>query len=137
MPDFRTIQDFFPFFENGRARLFEPGTKWSYSNAGFMVLGAIIEKATGQSYFAYVKENVFRRAGMNDTDFYETDRVTPNLAIGYTKQNRYLPVGAEWTNTLFISPVKEAARRAARIRQSEICCISALPCAKQASQRQN
>ena len=102
---FRTIQDFFPFFEND-ALAFPPGTKWSYSNAGFMVLGAIIEKVTGQSYFDYVKENVFRRAGMSDTDFYEADRVTPNLAIGYTKQNRYLPVVAEWTNTLFISPVK-------------------------------
>jgi len=105
---FRTIQDFFPFFVND-ALAFPPGTKWSYSNAGFMVLGAIIEKVTGQSYFAYVKENVFRRAGMNDTDFYEADRVTPNLAIGYTKQNRYLRGTTEWTNTLFISPVKGGA----------------------------
>jgi CubicO group peptidase (beta-lactamase class C family) len=105
---FRTIRDFFPFFVND-ALAFPPGTKWSYSNAGFMVLGAIIEKVTGQSYFAYVKENVFRRAGMNDTDFYEADRVTPNLAIGYTKQNRYLRGATEWTNTLFISPVKGGA----------------------------
>jgi len=105
---FRTIQDFFPFFVND-ALAFPPGTKWSYSNAGFMVLGAIIEKVAGQSYFAYVKENVFRRGGMNDTDFYEADRVTPNLATGYTKQNRYLRGTTEWTNTLFISPVKGGA----------------------------
>ncbi len=105
---FRTIQDFFPLFTND-APAFPPGAKWSYSNAGFMVLGAIIEKVAGQSYFAYVKENVFRRAGMNDTDFYEADRVTPNLAIGYTKQNRYLREVTEWTNTLFISPVKGGA----------------------------
>ncbi len=105
---FRTIQDFFPLFIND-APAFEPGAKWSYSNAGFMVLGAIIEKVAGRSYFAYVKENVFRRAGMNDTDFYEADRVTPNLAIGYTKQNRYLRDAAEWTNTLFLSPVKGGA----------------------------
>jgi len=105
---FRTIQDFFPLFVND-ALTFPPGTKWSYSNAGFMVLGAIIEKVAGQSYFAYVKENVFRRAGMNDTDFYEADRVTPNLAVGYTKQNRYLRDVPEWTNTLFISPVKGGA----------------------------
>lgn len=105
---FRTIQDFFPFFIND-APAFAPGAKWSYSNAGFMVLGAIIEKIAGQSYFGYVKENVFRRAGMNDTDFYEADRVTPNLATGYTRQNRYLREVAEWTNTLFISPVKGGA----------------------------
>lgn len=105
---FRTIRDFFPLFIND-ALLFAPGTKWSYSNAGFMVLGAIIEKVSGQNYFAYVKENVFRRAGMNDTDFYEADRVTPNLAVGYTKQNRYLPDATEWTNTLYLSPVKGGA----------------------------
>lgn len=105
---FRTIQDFFPLFVND-ALSFPPGTKWSYSNAGFMVLGAVIEKVSGQSYFAYVKENVFRRAGMNDSDFYEADRVTPNLAVGYTKQNRYLRDVTEWTNTLFISPVKGGA----------------------------
>jgi CubicO group peptidase (beta-lactamase class C family) len=105
---FRTIQDFFPLFVND-ALGFPPGTKWSYSNAGFMVLGAVIEKVSGQSYFAYVKENVFRRAGMNDSDFYEADRVTPNLAVGYTRQNRYLRDVTEWTNTLFISPVKGGA----------------------------
>jgi len=105
---FRTIQDFFPLFIND-APTFSPGAKWSYSNVGFMVLGAIIEKVSGQNYFAYVKENIFRRAGMNDTDFYEADRVTPNLAIGYTKQNRYLREVKEWTNTLFISPVKGGA----------------------------
>jgi len=105
---YRTIQDFFPLFINDPL-MFKPGEKWSYSNAGFMVLGAIIEKITGQSYFAYVKENLFRRAGMNDTDFYETDRVTPNLAVGYTKQNRYLRDVTEWTNALFISAVKGGA----------------------------
>lgn len=105
---FRTIQDFFPLFVND-APSFPPGTKWAYSNTGFMLLGAIIEKVAGQSYFTYVKENVFRRAGMNDTDFYEADRITPNLAVGYTKQNRYLRDVAEWTNTLFISPVKGGA----------------------------
>lgn len=105
---FRTIQDFFPLFINDPLA-FAPGEKWSYSNAGYMVVGAIIEKVSGQSYFEYVKENIFRRAGMNDTDFYETDKVTPNLAMGYTKQNRYLRDVKEWTNTLFISPVKGAA----------------------------
>lgn len=105
---FRTIQDFLPLFVNDPLD-FPPGTKWGYSNAGFMVLGAIIEKVSGRSYFDYVKENVFRRAGMNDTDFYEADRITPNLAVGYTRQNRYLRDVTEWTNTMFISPVKGGA----------------------------
>lgn len=102
---FRTIQDYFPLFI-GDPLAFKPGEKWSYSNAGFMVLGAIIERVSGQSYFDYVKRHVFSRAEMNDTDYYEADRVTSNLATGYTKQNRYLPGSQEWTSNIFLSPVK-------------------------------
>lgn len=102
---FRTIRDYFPLFINDPLA-FKPGEKWSYSNAGFMVLGAIVEKVSGQSYFDYVKGHVFKRAEMNDTDYYEADRVTPDLATGYTKQNRYLQDSRDWTSNIFISPVK-------------------------------
>ncbi|HKC89565.1 MAG TPA: serine hydrolase [Blastocatellia bacterium] len=61
---------------------------------------------TDQRSFDYVRDQVFIRAGMRNTDFYKADRVTPNLAAGYTKQNRYLPGSTEWTNNVFISPVK-------------------------------
>ncbi len=102
---FRRIQDYFPLF-TGDPLQFKPGEKWSYSNAGFMALGAIIEKVSGQNYFDFVRDQVFTKAGMRNTDFYEADRVTPNLAAGYTKQNRYLPGAKEWTHNIFISPVK-------------------------------
>lgn len=102
---FRTVRDYFPLFLNDPLT-FKPGEKWAYSNAGFMVLGAIIEKVSGRSYFDYVKESVFRRAGMNDTDYHEADRITANLATGYTRQNRYLPGSEDWTSNIFISPVK-------------------------------
>jgi CubicO group peptidase (beta-lactamase class C family) len=102
---FRTVRDYFPLFVNDPPAS-APGEKWAYSNAGLMVLGAVIEKVSGRSYFDYVKEQVFARAGMGDTDFYEADRVTPSLAAGYTKQNRYLRGSEEWTSNLFISPVK-------------------------------
>ncbi len=102
---FRNVRDYFPLFVKDPLA-FKPGEKWAYSNAGFMVLGAIIEKVSGQSYFDYVREQVFRRAGLGDTDYYEADRVTPNLAAGYTKQNRYLQGVNEWTSNIFLSPVK-------------------------------
>jgi CubicO group peptidase (beta-lactamase class C family) len=63
---------------------FPPGEKFQYSNSGFMVLGAIIEKVSGQDYYSYMQEHVFKQAGMNDTGFYEPGKETPNLAIGYT-----------------------------------------------------
>ena len=102
---FRDVRDYLPLFIHDPLA-FKPGEKWSYSNAGFMVLGAIIERVSGQSYFGYVKEQVFGRAGLGDTDFYEADRVTPNLAAGYTRQNRYLQGSDELTSNVFISPVR-------------------------------
>jgi CubicO group peptidase (beta-lactamase class C family) len=79
---YRKPSDYFPLFA-GEAPRFEPGTRWDYSNAGFVVLGAVVEKVSGQSYFDYVREHVYRPAGMTDTDAYELTRVVPNLAVGY------------------------------------------------------
>ena len=45
----------------------------------------IVEKVSGQSYYDYVKEHIFKPAGMVNTDSYERDQDIPNLAIGYTK----------------------------------------------------
>lgn len=61
-----SYKDVLPFFA-GDPLLFEPGEKWDYSNAGFNVLGVIIEKASGQSYYDYVKDHILRPSGMNDT----------------------------------------------------------------------
>ena len=79
----RSVKDYFPLFAKNHLSS-APGNKWNYSNAGYIVLGAIIEQASGQSYFDYLREHICRPAGMSDTDFYETDRDTPNLAVGYT-----------------------------------------------------
>lgn len=62
---------------------FPPGQRFDYSNAGYILLGAIIEKASGQSYYDYVRDHVFKPAGMRDTDFYELDTEPRNLATGF------------------------------------------------------
>src|SRR5262249_18222272 len=54
-----------------------------YSNYGYMVLGALIEKASGQDYYDYIREHIFKPAGMIHSDFYELDADPPNLATGY------------------------------------------------------
>jgi len=81
----RTIDDMMAFAWDEGVK-FEPGTQWAYSQTGFLVLGKVIEVVTGTSYYAYVREHIFRRAGMVDTDNYELDLVTPNLAIGYERE---------------------------------------------------
>lgn len=61
---------------------FEPGTRWAYSNTGMLVLGKVIEVASGQDYFGYIREHVYRPAGMTSSDSYDLDRVNRNLAVG-------------------------------------------------------
>ena len=79
-----TVADHLPLI--GKQGLsFTPGEKFQYSNSGFMLLGMIIEKITGQSYYDYVQRNVYERAGMTGSGFYDPKQATPKLAIGYTK----------------------------------------------------
>jgi CubicO group peptidase (beta-lactamase class C family) len=99
---FRDVADYLPLFVD-QPLLFEPGSQWSYSNSGFMVLGLVIERVSGQSYFDYVRDYVYEPAGMQHTDAYELDSVVPNLAVGYTLQGS---TNGELRNNLFLHVVK-------------------------------
>jgi len=88
--------------------LFEPGSDFHYSNSGPIVLGMIIEKVTGQDYYDYIREHIYKPAGMINSDCYEVDMDVPNLAIGYTKINydgTRNPEG-QWRNNLFLHAIK-------------------------------
>lgn len=63
---------------------FQPGSRFDYSNDGFIVLGAILEAVTRQDYADYIREHVFKRAGMTDTDIrvYRPSQI-PGMAHGY------------------------------------------------------
>jgi CubicO group peptidase (beta-lactamase class C family) len=80
----RRIRDYFPLFAD-KPLEFEPGTGQRYSNGGYIVLGAIIEAASGIDYYAYVRENVFKPADMDETESYEKDKPVVNRALGYTR----------------------------------------------------
>ena len=91
-PDnYKTLASYLPLFSNDPL-LFEPGTGWSYSNAGFIVLGLVIEKLSGQDYFDYIDEHIFQPAGMVNSGFYQRDATTPNLANGYTYDDMVDPL---------------------------------------------
>lgn len=64
--------------------LFAPGEDWSYSNAGYSLLAAIIEQVSGQSYVEYMHTHIFEPAGMTDTGFYgDTRWDAAQVAHGY------------------------------------------------------
>jgi len=77
------LSSYLPLFENDTL-LFEPGKGWSYSNAGYIVLGLIVEKISGENYFDYVRKHIFIPSGMTHTDSYMKNDMIPNLASGYT-----------------------------------------------------
>ncbi len=78
----RSNADYLPIFSP-----LEPysacGSRFYYSNAGFILLGLAIEKASGIRYFDYMREKVFAPAGMRHTDFLDLDDVSPRVAEGY------------------------------------------------------
>ncbi|HKI05445.1 MAG TPA: serine hydrolase domain-containing protein [Thermoanaerobaculia bacterium] len=78
-------RDLFPLFA-GKPLQFETGKGQRYSNAGYVVLGAIVESASKQDYYDYVREHIYKPAGMASTDSWRLDEPVPNRAVGYTKR---------------------------------------------------
>jgi CubicO group peptidase (beta-lactamase class C family) len=98
----KTHSDYLQLY-GARAPEFEPGTKAVYSNYGMLLLGALIEKVSGESYYDYVREHVFRPAGMKDTDSLPEDEDVPNRATGYTWQ------GDGWSSNANTLPYRGTA----------------------------
>lgn len=63
---------------------FQPGEKYAYSNSGYILLTAIVEKASGQPYAAFLADNVFKPLGMTDTGYDSHATIIPRRAAGYS-----------------------------------------------------
>jgi CubicO group peptidase (beta-lactamase class C family) len=72
--------------------LFAPGTKWAYSNAGYTLLGLIVEKASGQPFYRFVEERILRPTGMSRTRFVDPFDVIKGRAETYTLRSGNLAV---------------------------------------------
>jgi CubicO group peptidase (beta-lactamase class C family) len=96
----RTMNDYLQLFVND-SLLFEPGTQRRYSNAGYVVLGLIVERLSGQDCYAYMRDHIFKPAGMNSSGWFPSDDITANLATGYTH-----PEGDDkaWTSNIHTLP---------------------------------
>jgi CubicO group peptidase (beta-lactamase class C family) len=64
---------------------FEPGTKWSYSNSGYVLLGYLLEKISGQTYSNFVQQNIFAPLGMKDSGYDSNFAVIERRAAGYSR----------------------------------------------------
>lgn len=79
-----TLSDYLPLFAD-KAPDFAPGERFGYSNAGYVILGLIVEAVTGADYFDHVRNTIFKPLGMAGTDFLEIDIAAPNVATGYMR----------------------------------------------------
>ncbi|TNE63969.1 MAG: class A beta-lactamase-related serine hydrolase [Alphaproteobacteria bacterium] len=99
---FRTVDDFKPLIAGDRPE-FEPGTGYRYSNTGMLLLGAVIEKVSGQSYDDYIRDHILAPAGMKLTGCFAMDDAVKNVAIGYDA-NKDTESG--WQTNLFFHSIK-------------------------------
>lgn len=84
-----TLAEYLPLFAD-QPLAFEPGQGNLYSNGGYIVLGLIIEKITGQDYYDYIRDNIYRPAGMTDSGWTRKADAVPGLAVGYVRE------GSSW-----------------------------------------
>ena len=95
-----TLASYLPLVSHERLQ-FTPGTRWAYSNSGFVLAGIVIEKASGERYVDYLARHIWKPAGMTHSGCYLRTRLPAFAAVGY------LPGGA--TNTASLPPVGTAA----------------------------
>ena len=82
---------------------FDPGTEQRYSNAGYLLLGQVIEKASGQSYAEYLQRAFFDPLGMHDTGVYDVDHGLPGMARGYIWNGKELESVIPFHDSLTLS----------------------------------
>ncbi|WP_053219300.1 serine hydrolase domain-containing protein [Virgibacillus senegalensis] len=95
--------DFLPMFQH-QSMKDKPGERFQYNNAGYILLGLIIEQQTGISFSDYVTKNIFQPADMVDSGYYSMDQLPGNTALGYIHHD-----DGTWRTNTYAVPVKGGA----------------------------
>jgi D-alanyl-D-alanine carboxypeptidase len=85
--ELKELKDYVSLYSS-RGLMFAPGSRHEYSNYGYILLGRVIEIASGESYYDYVRKNIFVPAGMHDTDNEPESSHIANLAVAYTNPDQ-------------------------------------------------
>lgn len=93
----RELTDYVKLY-GSRGLQFEPGSRWAYSNYGFLLLGIVVQNVSGMSYYDYARTHIFLPAGMRDTGSLPESENVPNRSVGYMRTN-----GA-WVNNVDTLP---------------------------------
>jgi CubicO group peptidase (beta-lactamase class C family) len=94
----------------------EPGAAWRYSNSGYILLGAVLEKVTGKSYAEFMRNQVFLPLGLAQTMYDDPRKVMPRRARGYVRDGDgfanapYLSMTQPFAAGALVSTVDDLAR---------------------------
>ncbi len=99
MYGFRTPSDFLPLFAHLPMKA-APGAAWAYNNAGYVLLGLVVEQVSGMPFTAYVERHVLQPCGMSSSGFFPLDRLPGGTALGY------LPTDdGTWRTNVYAVPI--------------------------------
>lgn len=111
----KSLKDFLPLFQN-RDMMYAPGSKFHYNNAGFIILGLIIEEQTGLTFTEYIEKNIFNPIGMNHSGYFSLDRLPRQTALGYIKDE----ISQTWRTNAYSIPIKGGSDGGAFITASDM-----------------
>jgi CubicO group peptidase (beta-lactamase class C family) len=128
---FDSVEEALEIFKNDPL-LFSPGTKYSYSSYAYNLLGAVVESASGLTFEAYLKENVWGPAGMAATRLEHQGEVVPKRSQQYVRRGGrienapYADLSVKWAGGGMISTVEDLARFAIALDEGVLLKSSTL-----------
>jgi CubicO group peptidase (beta-lactamase class C family) len=96
----RCLKDFLPLFQNEKMKS-SVGERFHYNNAGYILLGLIVEQASGLVFTDYVEQRIFKKAGMMDSGYFALDSLPGRTALGYIDNS-----DGTWKTNIYSLPVK-------------------------------
>lgn len=120
---FRRNEDYLPLFVD-KDPLFPAGEKHQYNGAGYILLGLVIEKISGLSYFDYVRRHIFEKAQMTRSEFVALDGVDEEVAEGYLPMTDAQEQVTGWTKNIYSTTVAAAADGGATSTAEDLCRFS-------------
>lgn len=96
----KSCNDFLPLFQNNKMK-FSIGEKFDYNNAGYILLGLIIEQQTGMKFQDYIQTNIFNICNMDDSGYFSLDKLPEGCSYGYIEDEE----NNTWRTNLYSIPV--------------------------------
>lgn len=110
----RKLRDFLPLFQNEPMK-FHVGELFNYNNAGYILLGLIIEEVSKLEFSDYIQKNIFDKANMKDSGYFSFDALPANTALGYIDNS-----DGTWKTNIYSLPVKGGSDGGAFVTASDM-----------------